>query len=1120
MKRKLRMTCAIAMSIGISFLPGVMRAGATTGNHHGDPPSEAPGTMPGRTTSLMRDVQEFTITGKVTEENGQGIPGVNILLKGTSNGTTSDANGDYTLNVSDRNGTLVFSFIGYTSQEVNIDNRTLINVTLQADVISLSEVVVTGYGSQSKRDITGSVATIDNKQLLSTPSTNLGQAMQGKVAGVTVGNENSPGGGVMVRIRGFGTINDNSPLYVIDGVPTKGNLNTLNLNDIESMQILKDASAASIYGSRAGNGVVIVTTKKGKSGKPVFTYDMYVGTQRPGKLLDMLNTDEYAQLVWQSRKNAGVVGTNGNPTHAQFGNGVDPVIPDYIFPAGAMEGDPRVARDANGNYINYSANIDGADFNKTKWLITKANKQGTNWLDEIFDPAPIQNHQIGASGGNEGGRYALSLNYFDQKGIMIYTNFKRYSLRANTEFNVNKRVRIGENFQIAYSDRVAQPSGNNHESNPTSFAYRIQPIVPVHDVSGVNFGGTRGTDLDNSRNPVGDLWRNKDNVQKEVRLFGNAYAEVDILENLTAKTSFGVDYNLYNFRNYTKRDIESAEARGSNTLQTTNNYEWTWTWYNTLTYNLTLADAHRFNFLIGTEAIKDYYETFDASRTNFINDDPDNRYLNGGAGGLTNTGSSSDWALASEFAKINYALHDKYLLEGTIRRDRSSRFAPEFRSAVFPAVSAGWVLSEERFADHWSSWLDRAKLRAGWGQTGNQEIGNYNPFTMFALNPITSYYDLNGSRSSAIPGYELIQFGYVKAKWETTTSTNIGADVSLFGGKVDAAIDWYTRLTSDMLFPVQAPLTAGVATVPFQNIGSMRNRGVDISLNYNGQAMGSDLTYTIGGNFSTYRNTVTRTNGDANTQYFGINDERIQNFVVTQQDYPISSFFGYTIDGIFQSDDEAAAAPVNNLGTNQNRAGRFRFRDVSGPEGVPDGVINTRDLSIIGNPHPDFTYGINVNINYKNFGLVLFGQGVYGNEIFNYVKYWTDFPTFAGNRSTRMLYESWRPGKTDAVLPQLTSSDQVSILPSTYYLESGSYFRMKNVQLIYNLPKALLSKVGFGGVRIYVQAQNLFTITEYSGMDPEINLRTYTSGNDRQIGVDGGAYPTAKQYLVGLNLTF
>ena len=1119
MKRMLRNACAFAWSISFSFLPHLIFAA----NAGGDPPGDSPPAVLYRLDGghfISSDVRspetdEIAVSGKVTDENNQPLPGVNILVKGTTNGTTSDANGDYSLTVADQNTVLVFSFIGYATQEVHIDNRTSINVTLKEELISLSEVVVTGYGTQSKRDITGAVATIDSKQLLSTPSTNLGQALQGKVAGVMVGNENSPGGGVMVRIRGFGTINDNSPLYVIDGVPTKGNLNTLNQNDFESIQILKDASAASIYGSRAGNGVVIVTTKKGKAGKPVFTYDSYYGTQRPGKLLSMLNTNEYAQLVWESRINAGAVGANGNPVHAQFGNGPTPSIPDYIFPAGAMEGDPRVARDADGKYINYSANIDAADFNKTKWLITKANKQGTNWFDEIFNPAPIQNHQIGASGGSETARYALSLNYFDQKGIMLYTNFKRYTMRMNTQFNVNKRVRVGENFQLGYSERVNQPNGNSQESNPTSFAFRIQPIVPVYDVSGVNFGGTRGTDLDNSRNPVGDLWRNKDNVQKEVRLFGNAYAEVDILDNLTAKTSFGIDYNIVNFRNYTIRDIESAEARGSNSLQTTNNYEYTWTWYNTLTYNLNLGANHRVNFLVGTESIKDYFEFFDASRTNFASDDLQNRYLSGGTGVQTNNGGASNWALASEFAKVNYAFANKYLLEGTIRHDRSSRFAPQFRSAVFPAVSAGWVFSEEGFANNWSTWLTRAKLRAGWGQTGNQEIGNYNALTIFATNPATSFYDLNGSRTSAIPGYELTQFGNAKAKWETTTSTNIGIDANVFHSRLDIAFDWYTRLTSDMLFPVQAPLTSGVAAVPFQNIGSMRNRGIDLGLNYNGHAMGNQIAFSIGGNFSTYRNRVTRTTGDAATQYFGINDERIQNFVVTQQNYPISSFFGYTIDGIFQSDDEAAAAPVNNLGTNQNKAGRFKFRDTNG-----DGVINTKDLSIIGNPHPDFTYGITININYKNFGLALFGQGVHGNQIFNYVKYWTDFPTFAGNRSTRMLYDSWRPGKTDAVLPQLTSSDQVSILPSTYYLEKGSYFRMKNIQLTYNFPKAWMSKIGFGASRIYIQGQNLFTFTRYSGMDPEINLRNYSSGNDRQIGVDGGSYPAAKQYLVGVNLSF
>lgn len=1077
---------------------------------------------------------DITVSGKIIDDTGQSIPGVNILVKGTTIGTTSDSDGGYSLSVPDNATTLVFSFIGYATQEVSIDNRTSINVTLTPDVVSLSEVIVTGYGTQSKRDITGAVATIDASRLLSTPTTNVGQAMQGKIPGVMVGNENSPGGGVMVRIRGFGSVNDNSPLYVIDGVPMKGNLNTINQNDIESMQILKDASSASIYGSRAGNGVVIITTKKGKSGKPMFTYDSYYGTQRPGKLLNMLNTDEYAQLTWESRINAGNVSkTNGYPTHAQFGNGPTPVIPDYIFPAGAMEGDPRVAQDANGNYINYGRNIDGSDFNKTKWLITKANKTGTKWLDEIFDPAPIQNHQIGVSGGNDAGRYAVSLNYFDQKGIMIYTNYKRYSMRVNTEFNVNKRIRVGENFQVSYGQRVNQPNGNNNESNPTSFAFRIQPIVPVYDVSGVTFAGTRGTDLDNSRNPVADLWRNKDNIQKEMRLFGSAYAEADILEDLTFKTSIGIDYTNFNFRDYTIRDIESAESRGSNQLKTTNNFEYTWTWYNTLTYHKTFNDIHRINVILGTEAIGDYYETFDATRTTFATDDLDNRYLSGGTGVQTNNGGASDWSLASEFVKANYSLSGKYLLEGTLRRDRSSRFSPQNRVAYFPAVSAGWVISDEAFARGLSNWVDRAKLRVGWGQTGNQEIGYYNPLNIYSTNPATSFYDLNGAKSSAVPGYELTQFGYPNAKWETTTSTNVGLDLTLFNNKIDVNLDWYNRVTTDMLFAVQPPGTAGVATVPYQNIASMRNRGIDLGLGYHGTAMGGDLTFNVDGNFSTYRNMVTKTTGDANTQYFGINDERIQNFVVTQQNHPISSFFGYTIDGIFQSNDQAAAAPKNNLGTNENRAGRFIFRDVSGPNGVPDGVIDTRDLGIIGNPHPKFTYGLSVNVNYKAFGLTIFGQGVYGNEIFNYVKYWTDFPTFAGNRSTRMLYDSWRPGKTDAVLPQLTSSDQVSILPSTYYLESGSYYRFKNIQLTYTLPKALVSRVGLNSVRVYIQGQNLITITNYSGMDPEINLRnyvagndrvagtyTYTTGSDRQLGVDGGSYPAAKQYLVGLNLTF
>ena len=638
--------------------------------------------------------QDRRITGRITDGNdNNGLPGANVVVKGTQIGVVTDADGRFTLNVPTGRNVLTVSAIGFTAQDIAIGNRAEVNVTLTPDIKTLNEVVVTGYGAQAKRDITGAVATVDTKQLLSVPATNVGQALQGRVAGVQVGNENAPGGGVMVRIRGFGTINDNSPLYVIDGVPTKGNLNTLNLNDVESMQILKDASAASIYGSRAGNGVVIITTKKGKAGKPKFTYDTYYGSQQHGKLLDMLNTQEYAQLTWESRINSKVVGANGNPVHSQFGNGPTPVIPDFVLPSGASASDPRLARNPDGTYVNYNNDINSPKF----LLITPANKEGTNWLEEIFQTAPIQNHQIGVSGGSENGRYAMSLNYFNQQGIMKYTGYKRYSLRANTEFNVSKRIRVGQNFQVAYGERLGQPNGNNAESNPISFAYRIQPIIPVYDVAG-NFAGTRGGDLDNANNPLALLYRNKDNTQKEIRLFGNAYAEADILPNLTARTSFGIDYNLYNYRNYIIRDIESAEARGSNQLTTNNNYEFTWTWYNTLTYNWNLGDRHRFNVIAGTESIKNYFESFDATRTNFAVDDIENRYLSAGTGVQTNNGGASNWRLASEFAKINYALDDKYLVDLTVRRDRSSRFAPEFRSAVFPAASVGWRVSKENFS--------------------------------------------------------------------------------------------------------------------------------------------------------------------------------------------------------------------------------------------------------------------------------------------------------------------------------------------------------------------------------------------------------------------------------------
>lgn len=1062
--------------------------------------------LAGTLLSHQASAQDRRVTGQVTAgSDGQAVPGVSVLIKGTTLGSVTDASGNYAINTRTDNDVLVISSVGYQRQEVTVGNQTSINVRLVEDVSNLSEVVVTGYGSQRKKDITGAVTVVDAAKLTAVPTPNLTQALQGRAAGVTVGNDNSPGGGTMVRIRGFGTINNNSPLYIVDGVPTTGSLNNINPNDVESMQILKDASAASIYGSRAANGVVIITTKKGKAGAPKITFDMYTGVQQPGKFLPLLNSQELGDLIWESSKNVGQA-----PVHGQYGKGATAVIPDYIYPSGVSEGDPLVARDANGNYINYTNDITSAGFGASKFLITKASKEGTNWQDELFSNAPIQNYQLGASGGADKGSYAISLNYFNQKGILTNTNYKRYSLRANTQFSVKNRLRIGENFTVSYDERAGIT--NNDEGNPITLAVRMNPLIPVRDVAG-NFAGAKGLNLGNARNPVAEIFRFKDNPTRGVHLFGNAFAEVDLLKGLTFRTSFGIEYNLFNTSAYTVRDIESPEARNTNSLTVSNNFDNSWTWYNTLTYNRVFG-AHTFNVLAGTEAISSYSVGFNANRSNFAFDDPDYRYLNAGSPlGLQNSGGGASRSrLFGVFGKVNYAYKEFLLADFTLRRDGSSRFGLGNRYAIFPAASVGVRLTELPMMKS-LAFVSDLKVRAGWGQTGNQNIPNLNnAYSLYTSDPANNFYDITGSRNSIVPGFDQTQFGNPNGKWETTTSTNIGFDANLLNGKLELILDWYTRRTTDMLNQIDIPLTQGIATIPFTNIGSMENKGIDLSLTYNGRALGGDMRYSVTGNFSTYRNKVTNLNDNPEANKFGFGT-RLPAMSVSRVGYPIASFFGYTIDGIFETDEAAKAAPQ--FGT-YNRAGSFIFRDTNG-----DGVITATDRSIIGNPHPDFTYGLNVSVGYKAFDLTLFGQGVSGNDIFNYMKYWTDFNTFQGNRSKRMLYDSWRPGKTDAILPQLRSTDATSAQISTYFVEKGSYLRLKNIQLSYTLPAGLLRRLGLGQTQIYIQGQNLLTATKYSGLDPDINLRRSGDNNaDIHLGVDEGAYPVAKSYLAGLRLSF
>lgn len=1062
---------------------------------------------------------DITIKGQVlSSDNKEPLPGVSVVIKGTQKGAITNTDGSYTLVVPDEKSILVFSFVGYVSQEIQVANRSLLDVILSADIKALNEVVVTGYTTQSRRDITGSVSVIDADKLLSVPATNLAQQLQGRAAGVTVGTDNTPGGGVAVRVRGYGTLGNNDPLYVIDGVPTKGSLNTINQNDIESIQILKDASSASIYGSRAANGVVIITTKRGKNGVPKFTFDAYFGVQKLAKTMDLMNTEEYGQYLWQSKKNANVVNlATGNPEHAQYGRGAQPVIPDYIIPDGASASDPRV-NPANYSFDRYTDPL----FGKTKFSITKANKEGTDWMNEVFNPAPIQNYQLGVSGGTEKSRYAFSANYFNQQGILIHNGYKRYSVRANTEFTIKKRIRIGENLQVAYGQRQGN-YGNNSETSQVSNTYRAQPIIPVYDIGG-NFAGTLGSNLGNANNPVGQLVRNKNNGYKDLRIFGNTYAEVDILKNLTAKTSFGIDATVSAGTYFTPVEVELAHGTNVNSLSENRSYSYAWTWTNSLTYDKTFGE-HHLNVFAGLESIDSYGNFVNATRQGFFSNAEDLRYIDAGNPSTsTNSGyASSSWSLFSYFGRIDYSFRDKYLLQGTVRRDASSRFQAASRYASFPAASVGWRLSKEAFLSN-VSFITDLKLRAGWGQTGNQEIGDFNAYSTYQSSPNSSGYGIGGAPIGYVQGFDLARFGNPNAKWETTTTVNFGLDANLFKGKFDLSLDVFDRQTRDLLYTKAYDPRLGDAVIPAQNIASLQNRGIDLGLNYNDALMDGQLTYSVGVNFSTYRNKILALDPQNPSDFlpgFSLRTPAVTRSIAGR---PISSFYGYIIDGILQNEEQVAAhakfpgyydSNIYINGVKTQGVGKFNYRDIN-----KDGIINAGDQTYIGSPHPDFTYGINANVAYKGFDLTIFAQGVQGNDIFNHVRYWTDFEVFQGNRTKRMLYDSWRPDNPNAKLPILDANDAQSGEPSTYFVENGSYLRFKNIQLGYTLPKSILSKIGTDHVKVYVQAQNLFTVTKYTGLDPEVNLRNFNSGSDRQIGVDEGVYPTPKSIIVGLSIGF
>ncbi|QYH37566.1 TonB-dependent receptor [Algoriphagus sp. NBT04N3] len=1045
---------------------------------------------------------QITIRGTVTDDIGEPLPGATILVKGTTTGVVTDSDGKYVINAPSSSSVLVFSFIGFDSKEEIIGNRSIIDIKLSQSTSNLEEVVVTGYGEQSKRDITGAVATVDTQDLLSIPATTFAQQLQGRAAGVNIVNDATPGGEATVRIRGFGTIGNNNPLYIIDGVPTERQGN-LNPEDIQTIQVLKDASAASIYGSRAANGVVIITTKRGKIGKPTISFNTYQGTQQAANSPEVLNARELGRYLYLADLYAGKT-----PSHGQykFGPNGEVTIPDFVFPSGAMAGDPGTDPSL---YALEPGNI---------YAITRS--ADTYWWEEVTRTAPIRNYQVSATGGTETSKYALSAGYFNQEGIVKFIGYERFSLRANTEFKgLNNRLTIGENLSVTFDNRKGG-FGNQEEQNAVSGSYKHHPLLPIYDIAG-NFAGSRGANLGNNFNPFAVLSRQQDNRTMRLRVFGNAFASYDINENLQIKTSLGIDGNTLRGRYLGRPQPEYVEGNFINSTTARNEYQYQWVWTNVMSYKKVLNDIHFIDVYVGTEAIREFGEFFQASRQRFaFNSTEILSYLDlGDATTASNSGNVfRDYSLFSQFGKFNYAYGDKYLAQVILRNDASSRFLSASRNALFPAFSVGWRISEENFFSSALPFVNDMKLRYGWGKTGNQAIGDYNAFTTYRSNIFNAGYPIDGSMSSPTIGFDAQRFGNPNAKWETTTSNNLGFDALLFGSKVNLEFDVWSRVTSDMLFTIPITFSAGDAAAPASNVGQITNKGIDLNLGYQNSARGGDLRYGISANFSTYRNRVDRLDENEDTRFFGFSS-RVPSVTLTQAGLPLSSYYGFNVLGIFQSQEEANSHPA--YGT-YNAPGKFKIEDVN-----QDGRITDDDRTIIGNPHPDFTYGINFNFGYKNWDLTVFGNGSVGNDIFNYVRYFADFNTFQGNRSKAALYDAWQPSNPqaprsqwvaanpNATAPIMDANDQISSRPSSYFIEDGSYFRVRNIQLTYTMPNQLLSRIGLGSGSIYIQAQNMITITKYSGLNPEIQTNT-----DNTLGFDGGYMPVSRNLLIGLNVNF
>ncbi|CCH51332.1 TonB-dependent receptor plug [Fibrisoma limi BUZ 3] len=1035
---------------------------------------------------------QTSVSGRVTDAaTGDALAGTTVQVKGTSVGATTDANGRYQLTLPSGARTLVFSFIGYQPNEVEIGNRTVVDVKLTNADNALGEVVVVGYGVQNRRDITTSIGSVKARDIANQPVTSFDQALVAKIAGVQVAQTSgAPGAALSVRVRGTGSISaGNDPLYVIDGIPLSRDtkfatgstntqfpdnpinvLSTINTDDIESIEVLKDASAAAIYGSRGSNGVVLLTTKHGKEGRTTVSYDTYVGFQQVTKKLDLLNAYEYAQLNYEGKNNAYLDrNPNGRPTDSneirQRGVGA----PSTLIP-------PQV----------------------TPYLSGQPGLTNTDWQDEIFQTAPIQNHTLSIAGGNANVRYYVSGNYFDQRGVVINSGYKRYSTRANVDIKSGK-LSVGFNLNPTFAHHdLIKAEGPYLADGVIGLAVQIAPIWPVYNPDGTyNFDANGwGYGATSILNPVAVAREVSDKLD-HLRLLGNAYAQYDIAKGLSYRLSVGSDINNFQ-RNYYRPSIVEIRDRKGPSVPTgfarTQNFI-NWLVENTLNYNRTIG-LHNLSALVGFTAQKDRRTSAELTATNFPNDLV--QTLN--AGQVTAGGTDiQEWSLLSYLGRVQYDYNGRYLVSAAIRADGSSRFGAANRWGYFPSVSAGWNVSQESFLRS-QTWLSDLKLRASYGLTGNFQIPNYGSLSLLEYRNYILGADVITS------GLAPVNSANDNLKWEKTAMLDIGFDASFFRNRLSLTVDYYDANTSDLLLNVPVPRASGFST-ELQNIGKVNNRGFEFTLGTR-QTFGQ-FQWTASANLATNRNRVVALgpSGDPIIVSGGVAGAQF----ITQIGSPIGQYYTMLVDGVFRNQAEVDAYPR----TATTKPGDFRFVDVNGDKRIDF----SSDRTVTGSYFPKYTFGFVNNFAYRGFDLGVTVQGVQGNKIMNLIRRYIYNEEGNGNQFRGAL-NRWQspenPGDGQhnrANRLQTGSNGEIS----TWHIEDGSFVRVRTISLGYALPTSLLQKLRMTRARIYATAQNPFTFTNYIGYNPEVSSRP---DNALSAGEDYGTYPLPRTMSLGLNVSF